>query len=175
MSKKEFLKNKEIKKRIKALESFIKNPKEGLPEEIFYFISRNTPLVNVDLLIKDEKGRTLLAWRDDKYCGKGWHIPGGIIRYKEKLETRIQKVAKKEIGIPIKFNPRPIAINQIICTYKNRGHFISILYKCFLPSTFIPKNKGLTSKDAGYLKWHKNCPKDFLKKQRFYKKYIEKI
>ena len=168
-------KNKEIeiKRNIKKLESFIKNPKKGLPEEIFLFVSRLTPLVNVDLLIKDEKGRTLLSWRDDQYCGRGWHVPGGIVRVKEKLETRILKVAKEEIGTTnIKFNPIPIAVNQLICQRNDRGHFISILYKCFLPSTFIPKNKGLTNKDVGYLRWHKNCPKDLLKMQEIYKKYI---
>ena len=71
---------------IKFLENQIKNPSKGLPQEIFFFISRITPMINVDLLIKDEKGRTLLAWRDDEFY-KGWHIPGGIIRFKEKTEA----------------------------------------------------------------------------------------
>ena len=36
--------------------------KKGLPEELFLFISRLTPMVNVDLIIKDENERTLLSW-----------------------------------------------------------------------------------------------------------------
>ena len=58
----------------------VPDPSKGLPDDVFYYISRTTPLVNVDLLIKDEKGRALLAWREDQFSGKGWHVPGGIVR-----------------------------------------------------------------------------------------------
>lgn len=161
-----------IKKLINSLESLIENPRKGLPEEIFIFVSRITPMVNVDLLIKDEKGRTLLSWRDDEYAGKGWHLPGGIIRFKEKLEERLLRVAKKEMGSAIQFDPLPIAINQIMCKKNARGHFISILYKCFLSGKFAPSNKGLSNKDVGYLKWHDSCPKNLIKVHKIYKKYI---
>ena len=56
---------------------------QDLPEELFRFISTISPLVNVDLLIKDDTNRTLLTWRDDEHYGAGWHVPGGIIRFKE--------------------------------------------------------------------------------------------
>jgi colanic acid biosynthesis protein WcaH len=160
-----------IDEAIEYLEKQIDNPSIGLPEEIFRFISRITPMVNVDLLIKDEKNRTLLAWRDDIH-GKGWHIPGGIVRFKEKFETRILKVAEKEIGVPIKFDLNPIAFNQIICSHNTRGHFVSFLYKCFLSSSFVPQNIGLKCMDAGYLKWHDGCPENLLEVQDIYKKYI---
>ena len=163
----------DTKTAIKFLENQIKNPSIGLPEEIFFFISRITPLVNVDLLIKDEKGRTLLSWRNDKYTGRGWHVPGGIIRFKERFEKRLLKVSKIEIGKLVKFDPIPIAINQVTVKRNTRGHFVSILYKCFLSGKFIPKNKGLSKKDQGYLMWHDSCPGDLLKCHNIYKKYIE--
>ena len=67
---------------IAALEAEIGDPRHGLPEEVFRLVSRLTALINVDLLIQDEGRRTLLTWRDDEFYGAGWHIPGGIIRYK---------------------------------------------------------------------------------------------
>ena len=162
----------DIKKAINYLEKQIKDPRIGLPEDIFLFISKLTPLVNVDLLIKDEDGRTLLSWRDDIH-GTGWHIPGGIVRFKEKLETRVLKVAEREIGMPIKFDQKPLAFNQLICNLNTRGHFISILYKCFLSKNFVIKNDGLTKKDQGYLKWHKNCPDNLIKSHNeIYRDYI---
>ncbi|MCX6727093.1 MAG: NUDIX hydrolase [Candidatus Shapirobacteria bacterium] len=161
-----------ISEAIKSLEKQIKDPKVGLPEEIFLFVSRLTPLVNVDLLIKDEDGRTLLSWRDDVH-GTGWHIPGGIVRFKEKFETRILKVAEREIGVPIEFDPKPLAFNQLICSNISRGHFISVLYKCFLSKKFLPKNNGLTEKDQGFIKWHDNCPKNLIKSHNdVYRNYI---
>jgi colanic acid biosynthesis protein WcaH len=157
---------------IEILDRSIENPLLGLPEEIFLFISRITPIINVDLLIKDENKRTLLSWRDDRYAGKGWHLPGGILRFKESLETRVKKVAENEIGINIMFNPAPIAFNQIINDSDIRGHFISFLYECYLPSTFIPQNKDISEKDKGFLKWHYACPVDIIKVHEIYKIYI---
>ncbi len=159
---------------VKFLEKKVPDPAKGLPLELFYFVSRLLPLVNVDLLIKDERGRTLLAWRDDVYCGRGWHIPGGIVRFRETLEQRINKVAQNEIGAKIKFDPLPLAITQLIHPdLKNRSHFVSVLYQCRLPSTFIPKNKGLSAKDPGFLRWHEGCPDNLIKYHRkHYRKYI---
>ena len=151
----------------------VPNPSMGLPDDVFYYVSRTTPLVNVDLLIKDEEGRTLLSWRNDRYAGKGWHVPGGIVRFKETLETRIRQVAASEIGVPILFEPVPIALHQIIHQDTDiRGHFISLLYKCFLSGNFVPQNKGLSIEDPGYLMWHDHCPDHLLKCQDMYRKQI---
>ena len=37
---------------VARLENSIPDPHQGLPEEVFLFLSRITPLVNVDLLIR---------------------------------------------------------------------------------------------------------------------------
>ncbi len=161
-----------IHETIELLDRQISNPSSGLPEEVFFFISRLTPMVNADLLIKDENGRTLLSWRDDSFAGAGWHVPGGIMRFKEKLEERVQKVAETEIGTVIEFDPVPVTINQVICKHDTRGHFISILYKCFLSNKFIPKNTGLSKTDVGYLMWHNSCPENMVKVHEMYRKYI---
>jgi colanic acid biosynthesis protein WcaH len=158
---------------IAVLDKEVANPSAGLPDEVFYYISKTTPLVNIDLLIKDENGHTLLSLRNDQYAGKGWHVPGGIVRFKETLETRVKKVAETEIGINISFDTIPMALNQIInpkCDI--RGHFISILYNCFLSSTFVPQNKGLSIEDSGYLMWHDVCPDNLIKWHEIYRKYI---
>lgn len=161
-----------IKDSIKFLETQVKNPTLGLPEDILLFIGSLTPLINVDLLIKDEERRTLLSWRDDQYAGTGWHIPGGIIRYKEDIKTRIQKVIETEIHLPVEFESEPIAVNQLICNSKSRAHFISLLFKCFIPSKHVLDNKGLTEKDRGFLKWHESCPTNLIRVHDIYRKYI---
>jgi colanic acid biosynthesis protein WcaH len=157
---------------IALLNKEIVAPESGLPEEVFLLVSRLTPMANVDLLVKDENGRTLLAWRDDKYAGRGWHLPGGIIRFKEKVADRIMKVAETEIGERVEFDPAPLALNEIMCAHDERGHFISILFKCSLPSQFVPKNAGLTNNDPGFLKWHETCPGNLIKVHKMYRRYI---
>ncbi len=162
----------DIHEAIEFLDKQIPNASAGLHEEVFRFISRMTPMVNVDLLIKDENGRTLLSWRDDEFSGAGWHVPGGIVRFKEKLENRVLKVAEKEICTAIEFDSVPLAINQVICKHNTRGHFISILYKCSLSGKFVPKNVGLKKTDEGYLMWHNTCPANLIKVHEMYRKYI---
>tara|TARA_Y100001970_G_C14251523_1_gene872248 strand:- start:2394 stop:2894 length:501 start_codon:yes stop_codon:yes gene_type:complete len=159
---------------IKRLKQEAPNPSKGLPEDLFYYISSTTPIINVELLLKDENGRTLLSWRDDSYAGKGWHLPGGIIRFKETIVERINEVARTEVGIAVKsFKKEPIAINEIFNHEREiRSHFISLLYDCSLPSDFVPKNKGLSKFDAGYLEWHKTCPDNLLKLHEIYRKFI---
>ncbi len=165
-----------MKDAIAVLVQEVPHPSLGLPDELFYYLSQITPLVNVDLLIRNRTGHTLLSWRDDPYAGKGWHVPGGIVRVKETMESRIQKVAETEIGASVLFDPVPLAVNQIIHPERSiRSHFISLLYKCSLPDTFTPANRGLSPGDRGYLQWHVSCPHDLIRVHEIYRKYMNPI
>ncbi|MCH5248868.1 MAG: hypothetical protein J1E98_03000 [Lachnospiraceae bacterium] len=155
---------------IEQMKQKVKKPKEGLPEEVFLYLSTITPLINVDLLIRNENGAILMAWRDD-ICGQGWHIPGGIIRFKENIFTRIQKVGLMELNADIKYEKEPLAINEIIMQEDVRGHFISLLYQCYLPKGYVIDNGDKKENDAGYLKWIAQCPDKFIEGQR--KAYAE--
>jgi len=164
----------EIKKTIGLLESLIENPSEGLPEDIFLFVSRIIPIINVDLLIKNERNQTLLTWRDDGYWSPGWHVPGGIIRYKETISDRINAVAASELGAKIKFKKTPLAVNEVIHpSRRNRGHFISLLYECTLISS-LDKNLGYEKgiPKPGEWAWHNKCPNDIIPVHEMYRKYM---
>jgi colanic acid biosynthesis protein WcaH len=106
----------------------IPDPSKGLPDEVFHFILKVTPMINVDLLVRNDRGEHLLAWREDAY-GTGWHIPGGIIRYCEAIEQRIEAVAKGELSTEVDHTPHPVDLRQL---WHVRGHFISLLYLCTL-------------------------------------------
>lgn len=164
----------ELKKIINVIESYIENPSEGLPEDIFLFISRITPIINVDLLIKNEQNHIFLTWRDDGYGPPGWHIPGGIVRYKETICNRISAVAASELGADIKFKKDPLAINEVIQpSRKIRGHFISLLYECTLIGSL---NKNLVCENGipkpGQWAWHDKCPNDIIPVHEMYRKFI---
>ncbi|WP_417511922.1 NUDIX hydrolase [Methylophaga sp.] len=158
---------------IKLIDSNINDARKGLCFEVFELISRLTPLVNVDLLIKDKNNRTLLAWRNDQFAGAGWHIPGGIVRYKETLEQRIEQVALTEIGQKVDFDPTPVTMNEIIRPHATRGHFISFLYACSVKSDFEPNNNQLSPNEAGYLAWHTECPDNLIPVHEIYRPFIQ--
>jgi len=168
------LKKNNITTEIKNLEKKILNPHKGLPEEIFLLISRITPLINVDLLIKDKKLGVLLTWRrKGETYPAGWHVPGGIIRLNEKTKDRIIKVAREELDAKILFSKKSIAINEIHLKQKNRKHCISLLYLCKLKSKLKNKNKFSGYKPVeGQWKWFKKPPKNIIAPHNIYRKYF---
>jgi len=159
---------------LENVETFIEDSKKGLPIEVFYFISKLTPLVNVDLLIKNDKGETLLTWRHDKFYGPAWHIPGGIIRFREKFEKRIQKVAMSELGTAkITHEEHPMAMRQLFAKGRDvRGHFISLLFLCKLESPPTKSQWVEGEPEAGQWCWHKGAPQNLLTNQLAFTKYI---
>lgn len=167
---------KQLTEQLANLISLVGNPHEGLPQEIFYFISQLTPMVNVDLLIKNKSGQTLLTWREDDFYGPGWHIPGGIIRFKETAEARIHKVANSELGVTVCAESVPVVVNEIMAEHRDvRGHFISMLFRCTLtkqPSLdLMAGSDGLIK--SGQWMWHNGCPDDIIEQHEIYRKFIE--
>ncbi|MBU1689248.1 MAG: NUDIX hydrolase [Gammaproteobacteria bacterium] len=164
-----------IQNLIELLEARIENPSQGLPEELFLFISRLTPMVNVDLLVKNMEKETLLTWRDDEFYGPGWHVPGGIVRFKEPLTSRIHAVAASELGASVEFRSEPLAVNEIMNAKRDtRGHFISLLYECRLTSQLDPdlEYKSGAIKNGEWA-WHASCPKNLISVQEIYRPNIE--
>ena len=159
---------------IRMLESFIPDPHQGLPGDVFLFLSRITPLINVDLLIKDEMNCTLLTWRDDGFSAPGWHVPGGIIRYKETAATRIKAVGRQELGAEVEFDSVPIAINEVIHpTRKIRGHFISLLFRCRLitpPDESRHYQTGDLRPD--FWMWHETYPLNMIPVHEMYRPFF---
>ena len=157
---------------IARLEQAAGDARNGLPEELFLFISRITPLINVDLLIQDEQKRTLLTWRDDEFFDQGWHVPGGIIRYKEHAVDRIRKCAEEEIGVAVAFESAPATVVETIADSRSRGHFISMLYRCRLIGEPDPGRRAGDAPRRGEWKWHSRCPDDLLTVQRVYAQFF---
>lgn len=166
----------DIKQAVGVIEASVKDPSGGLPEDVFLFISRITPLVNVDLLIRNEADQTLLTWRDDGYWKAGWHIPGGIIRYKETIAARIRAVATTELGAEVEFREAPLAVNELFHPERReRGHFISLLFHCTLaapPDERLRYEAGVPL--PGQWMWHDTCPGNIITVHEVYREYIDK-
>lgn len=165
----------ELKFHLDKVLEHVKNAKEGLPLDVFYFVSQLTPLINVDLLIKNKQGQVLLTWREDQFYGPAWHIPGGIIRFKEKIEDRIEQVARLELGATVKYAAEPIHIRGLINNERDiRGHFISMLYLCELTSD---PSEGKSYKadrpKQGEWAWHDKAPTNLLKVHESFRRFID--
>ena len=149
--------------------------RNGLGTNLYETISRLTPSVSVELIIRDSLGNgTLLTWRDDELYGPGWHVPGGVVRFKEKLIYRVKKVLETEIGIESAEITGPIGHHEIINSDRDkRGHFISFVYNVVLDST-LPTT-GQTSNDkiiSGDWCWFSICPDNLIPNQEALRQYI---
>ncbi len=145
----------------------------NLPERDFLKVSALIPLVNVDLFITNEYKEILLSWRDDAFCGTGWHIPGGIIRHGELIENRIKAVAVSEIGIELKANEKILKISEIFLNQEYRNHFISFLYHCPCQKNQIKIDSNKAKYHPGDLKWFSKYPQNLVYSQHVYKNFLE--
>ena len=117
----------------------IDSARDGLPYHLFSYVSTITPLVNIDILLVDYSNRILLSWRDDGTYGPGWHIPGGVVRFKENLLSRVSKVCSNELSIDSISDIQLIQVNQIMNKHRDfRGHFLSFLFVARCDSTALP-------------------------------------
>jgi colanic acid biosynthesis protein WcaH len=159
---------------IQKLERELGADADGMPEELFLFLSRLTPLINVDLLIQDDNGRTLLTWRSDQFYGPGWHVPGGIIRFKETAADRIRMVAKGELGASVEWDAAPILVHEsIVPDRRDRGHFISLLYRCRLVGDLDPHRRySPEASSPDQWSWHASCPDNLIREQRAYAAFM---
>jgi ADP-ribose pyrophosphatase YjhB (NUDIX family) len=159
---------------IKAIEEAVGDPTKGLPQAVFDLVGRLSPVLNVDLLIRNERRETLLTWRHDELY-HGWHIPGGVVRFKEQMAQRVAEVARTELGATVTMNPDPAAITQIINPSRNaRGHFVAFLFECQLTS---PLDAALRHDGGaprpGQWAWHASYPPDMIDAHEIYRRFID--
>lgn len=160
----------DLRARLSAILSELPDPRQGLPDPVFDFVLKVTPMINVDLLVKDPGGRTLMTWRDDAY-GTGWHIPGGIIRFFEEAAARVSAVAKHELGAEVDAEDRPCDVVQLFIP---RGHFISLLYRCKLRSSLRDMKAAHESAQPrhGAIAWIDGVPEKLYPVQTAYKHWL---
>jgi colanic acid biosynthesis protein WcaH len=139
----------------------------------FEDISTKIPMVNVDLLVENEKGEILLSWRDDEFY-TGWHFPGRCIRFKETMEEAVANCLKDEIGVDLddyKYNDLVQIVQTIHPTRRIRGHFISFLYSIGVENLNIDKFNSCIEHNVGTLKWFSKCPDNLLECQKDYRHF----
>lgn len=68
-------------------------------EELFLTIVDSTPLVSIDLVIRNEQGLVLLGKRMNRPAQGYWFVPGGRIRKNELVQDALKRIAKAELGV----------------------------------------------------------------------------
>lgn len=74
-----------------------------LSADIFSSIIRYTPLISIDLIVKDNRGSILLGERLNRPAKGFWFVPGGRIRKDERFEQAFDRLVKEELGLEFPF------------------------------------------------------------------------
>jgi len=88
-------------------------------------VTRRTPLLTVDIVVKTRGGVVLVRRARGPYKGK-WALPGGFVRYGEKVEDAAVREALEETGLKVK-------LLKLVGVYSApnrdpRGHVVSVCF-----------------------------------------------
>ena len=78
---------------------------EPLSKDEFDRIFSNVPRMTVEVLVTSEGRGVLLALRDVDPCRGMWNLPGGTVRFGERLVEAVRRVAADELGIRVRVGP----------------------------------------------------------------------
>ncbi|MEA3418034.1 MAG: NUDIX domain-containing protein [Campylobacterota bacterium] len=80
-----------------------------IKDDTFKIIIENTPLVSVDLIVKNQS-KILLGKRINKPAQKYWFTLGGRVLKNEKIQDALKRIAKEELGIILNTTPKFIGV-----------------------------------------------------------------
>jgi colanic acid biosynthesis protein WcaH len=69
-----------------------------LDKELFSTVIKSTPLVSIDLVVKNKQGQTLLGQRLNRPAKGFWFVPGGRILKDEALAAAFKRLTTEELG-----------------------------------------------------------------------------
>ena len=72
-----------------------------LDNKTFLRIIQATPLVSIDLLIRNRQGQVLLGKRSNRPAKGFWFVPGGRIRKNEPVNEALRRISEVELGVRI--------------------------------------------------------------------------
>ncbi len=107
-------------------------------------------MLAVDVVIRTPNGVVLIKRKNEPYKGK-WAIPGGFVRYGERVEDAAAREVNEETGLRVK-------LGKLVGVYSDpkrdpRGHVVSV---CFLAERAGGRLKA--SSDAQDTKIFKHIP-----------------
>ena len=72
-----------------------------LTREDYLQVVRSTPLVSVDLIVRDVEDLVLLGLRLNRPAQGVWFTPGGVVRKDETLDIAFRRISDAELGMKL--------------------------------------------------------------------------
>ncbi len=94
-----------------------------LDVSLFSSIVANTPLISIDLIVKNSRDKVLLGKRTNRPAKDSWFVPGGRVLKNETISDAFTRLVLDELGLNVSIN---------------EGQFIGV-YEHFYPDNFSGK------------------------------------
>lgn len=72
-----------------------------LDNETFRTVVASTPLISIDLIIRNHEGAVLLGKRNNRPARSNWFVPGGRIQKNERVDVAFKRLVQAELGIDL--------------------------------------------------------------------------
>jgi colanic acid biosynthesis protein WcaH len=114
-----------------------------LTDQEFIDVVRVTPLVAIDLIVRNEAGEILLGKRRNRPAQHWWFVPGGRIQKNERLQDAYRRIGKAELGITMP-NAKLHGIFNHLYDDNYFGvpdigtHYVTLAYRCELGKGITP-------------------------------------
>ncbi len=70
-----------------------------LDNNTFETVIDSTPLISIDLVVKNQQGQALLGFRTNRPAQNYWFVPGGRIQKNESMNKAFTRLCQNELGI----------------------------------------------------------------------------
>ncbi len=72
-----------------------------LDDSRFLAVVDATPLVSIDLIVRNAGGAILLGRRANRPAQGWWFVPGGRIQKNERVDSALRRISRREIGLEL--------------------------------------------------------------------------
>ena len=72
---------------------------QRLDTELFGTVVAHTPLISIDLIVRNPQGQVLLGQRVNRPAQGYWFVPGGRVRKDERLAEAFIRLVHEELGL----------------------------------------------------------------------------
>lgn len=70
-----------------------------LDNNTFETVIDSTPLISIDLVVKNQQGQSLLGFRTNRPAQNYWFVPGGRIQKNESMKNAFTRLCQNELGL----------------------------------------------------------------------------
>lgn len=125
-----------------------------IPEPAYRPFHKLVPWPVVEVIVYDEDGRYVLAYRDDDFTG--WHIPGTYIKVNETIQEACDRCVRKDRVAEAVTDVRVIGIHPWLKGQHPFAHCLSLIIAC--------KAVGAV-REKPDVRWFSEIPHDVIKEQ----------